>query len=179
MEIKNLECWYEGEFYVEEWKPIEGFPQYQISSFGRIKSARCPRIKLLTLSKGGKRQKPYYRLRLISLIGEKERFMVHRLVALHFISNPEHKPFVNHKDFDRFNNFFKNLEWNTGTENTHHYHNSKSKSGVIGVTWQNQSKKFRSVFHYLGVRYLVGEYKNIESAKLALNNKKKELGIKL
>ncbi|NFH40708.1 hypothetical protein FC977_13665 [Clostridium sporogenes] len=42
---------------------------------------------------------------------------VHRLVALLFIDNPKNYPEVNHKDFDRANNVFTNLEWTTHKEN--------------------------------------------------------------
>lgn len=42
---------------------------------------------------------------------------IHRLVAEYFIPNPDNKPFVHHKDHDRFNNCVNNLEWATIQEN--------------------------------------------------------------
>ena len=47
-----------------------------------------------------------------------QRFLVHRLVALHFIPNLYYKPFVLHKDGSRDNNNYKNLYWGTAKENT-------------------------------------------------------------
>lgn len=50
----------------------------------------------------------------------KRAYMLHRLVAEHFVPNPEHKPVVNHRDMDKRNNTASNLEWVTYSENSHH-----------------------------------------------------------
>lgn len=101
---------------IEEWKEIEGFSNYFISSFGNIKSLKrkVPRILLPDLNKEG-----YLRVSL-SVNGKVSRFSVHRLVALHYKDNPENEPFVNHKDGNKQNNNSDNLEWCSCSYNTIH-----------------------------------------------------------
>lgn len=54
---------------------------------------------------------------------EKVKLFLHRLVAIHFIDNPEDKEQVNHLDKVRTNNTIENLEWTTVAENAHHRDN--------------------------------------------------------
>lgn len=52
--------------------------------------------------------------------GKKFHLSIHRLVALHFIDNPNNYPEVNHKDGNKKNNHFTNLEWVTSSQNQKH-----------------------------------------------------------
>lgn len=99
-----------------EVKHIEGFSDYTISELGEVISYKRNKPKSLIpdLNKEG-----YLRV-VLSLEGETYRFSVHRLVATHFIPNPENKPFVNHKDGNKQNNHKSNLEWCDCSYNTVH-----------------------------------------------------------
>ena len=54
--------------------------------------------------------------------------LLHRLLALAYIPNPENKPTVNHKDGDKLNCKLSNLEWATYSENNLHAYRNKLKS---------------------------------------------------
>ena len=95
-------------------KLIDNFPNYSLSNDGVITNLTTGHIKSAWLCKNG-----YYYVDLQNK-GYKRKFPLHRLVAQHFIPNPDNKPTVNHIDGDKSNNSVSNLEWLTYSENTKH-----------------------------------------------------------
>lgn len=53
-------------------------------------------------------------------LGKSKNFLVHRLVAMAFLENPNHLPEVNHIDGNQENNSITNLEWTTRKGNALH-----------------------------------------------------------
>lgn len=51
----------------------------------------------------------------------------HRLVALLYVDNPDNLPEVNHKDRNKLNNHFSNLEWCTHKQNIRHSYDTGRK----------------------------------------------------
>lgn len=58
----------------------------------------------------------------VRAFGIRKWFLVHRLVALVFIPNPNNYGFINHKDGNKENNHYSNLEWTTSKRNMIHAH---------------------------------------------------------
>lgn len=62
---------------------------------------------------------------------------VHILVAKAWLPNPDNKPEVNHKDFDRSNPKVENLEWVTHKENIEYSAKANRYSGKVGANNPN------------------------------------------
>ena len=92
----------------EIWKDIEEYEGlYQVSDNGRVRSLKYGKERIL---KPERCKNGYLRVNLCK--NEKQKhFLVHRLVALTFITNPNNLPQINHKDEDKTNNSVQNLEW--------------------------------------------------------------------
>ncbi len=117
---------------------IINYPQYFILEDGRIWSGKKNRFLYLGIGTTG-----YYG---VSLYNRKLKTLrVHRLVAEHFILNPENKKEVNHKDGNKLNNHFTNLEWATAKENIAHsistglkvYTSREVKDVITGKVYKN------------------------------------------
>lgn len=74
----------------------------------------------------------YYRLTLITDDGETKYYRVNRLVALVYCAGFTEDKVVNHKDGNKLNNLFSNLEWVSVSENTIHAIQNELQTKVGG-----------------------------------------------
>ncbi len=123
-----------------EFKSIEGFPEYRIYQDGHVYSCRSKKVLKPNITRNGYKQ--------VSLCQNGGQYIkrIHRLVAEHFIDNPENKPQVDHIDRNKTNNMYWNLRWVTPSENKE---NTKvridSKFGEKYIGFDKSNNRFRVI----------------------------------
>lgn len=123
----------------EIWKHVE-IPDYlngriMISNYGNVYSLLTNKMLVLGTTKTG------YKIISTKIGGRQGKYIcykVHRLVAFAFVDGYEDGLIVNHKDGNKLNNYYENLEWVTYKENaTHATINKlyqKAKGSSIGAS---------------------------------------------
>jgi transposase len=108
-------------------KQIPFLNDYYISEEGEVFSKKRGALKKLKSHIDTSR---YYRIGLKDLNGKERKYLIHRLVAITYLDNPKKLKFVNHKDGDKYNNHFSNLEWCTFQENMKHAYSTGLKDNI-------------------------------------------------
>jgi hypothetical protein len=120
----------------EIWKTISDYPNYAVSNFGNVRrvvggaGARKGRILRAYT------HKQRYRMVVLYANGMPKQFTVHGLVARAFLGLCPEDCEINHKDLNKSNNWYKNLEYVTHSKNVVHAieHNS---FGMAKLTWKS------------------------------------------
>lgn len=96
---------------------IQGASRYYVSKCGAVYSDNINQLLKLSPQTDG-----YLQIALYLDNGTRKRLMVHRLVALQFVHNPDptSKQYVNHKNGNKNDCRTCNLEWVTAKENDTH-----------------------------------------------------------
>ena len=104
----------------------------------------------------------YARVGLFSR-GVQKHYLVHRLVASAFIKNEDNLPMVNHKDCDKLNNDYRNLEWCTNKQNMQH----ASRSGLLSGDKKSKWKR----------KFILGEAQKMLDDGMSINEISKIYGV--
>ena len=116
---------------------IQGFPKYLIYPDGRVYSKRQNKFM-----KPGKEPNGY--LHLILHNDKRKHYLIHRLVAVHYIPNPENKRCVDHINRIRNDNRIENLRWVTHSENNdNRLKQTNNKSGHKNISYCKRDNKWK------------------------------------
>lgn len=173
-------------FEQKEFTKLQGYDNYYIcKSTTEVLSTKARRntkentpkiLKQVNNSKDPRNN--YFIVTLVDSCGRRCNKAVHRLMCETFLPNPENKAHVNHKDGNKLNNLFNNLEWATEQENSQHavdiglatyehcskevhqytadgnylatYSSDREAAKVTGVQYQNISKVTRGLRNTAG-----------------------------
>lgn len=155
----------------ETWKPIPGFPGYDVSDCGRVRSYRTRMIG------NGKRwhiadtPQRYLRPGLNTsgypqvILSPGQMWLVHRLVMLIFLDPPAATHLqANHKNGLKTDNRLDNLEWVTQSENMQHSYQELGRTTPRGE--QNcRAKLDWNRVHIIRAMYQTGNYTGPELAQ--------------
>lgn len=145
----------------ELWKDVtlKGYEIYKVSSKGNIKREG-------RLLKKGTNKYGYYKVNLC-VKNIRKSVVVHRLVALAFIPNPNNYETVNHKDGNKKNNNIENLEWVTSLENLRHAKENHLFKfwNALDVYKENSNVKIGT---YYSIRTLCKELKLINRREVTI-----------
>ena len=116
---------------------INNYPNYLIYEDGRVFSKIKNKFLKHYLYNAG-----YYRVNLCKN-GKDNKFLIHRLIAEHYIPNHEKKRCVDHIDRNKLNNNLINLRWATHTENNNNIPKRiTNTSGHSNVRYVKKRKEY-------------------------------------
>lgn len=120
----------------EEYRILDTIDsKYAISNLGNIKNIKTSKILKPEITNKG------YKKVNLSINGKRQKFYIHRLVAMMFLENdnPDVKNNVNHKDGNKLNNNADNLEWCSSSDNQIHAIRTGLKQQCIPIEAINLS----------------------------------------
>jgi len=153
---------------LENWRLINGYDNYEISSHGRCRNNKTSRIFKPGIRSG------YY---VVSLRKNNitKIYPIHRLVAFAFLDNPLNKKCVDHIDGNTINNMLSNLRWATLHENQGNRSKQENTSSKYkGVYFCKKIKKWKAEIRINGKKKYLGFFKNEEDAGRAYDEKARE-----
>tara|TARA_R110000796_G_C14288431_1_gene403632 strand:+ start:58 stop:558 length:501 start_codon:yes stop_codon:yes gene_type:complete len=119
---------------------IQGYPNYLIYEDGRVFTKKYNKFLKPSTHQDGYKQ-------VVLGIGVKNKsktIKIHRLVAIHYIPNPENKPEVDHINQDPSDNRVENLRWVTSKENSDNRRTimKTNKSGHKHISYHKQQNRW-------------------------------------
>jgi hypothetical protein len=154
----------------ELFRRIDGYDNYYVSNKGNVKNNKTNKIMKPFNDTGGYKQLNLYKN------GKRKMFLIHRLVAIAFIENPDNKKVIDHIDKNKANNNVKNLRWATSKVNKFNQCKYKNNtSGFKGVSFNKKANKYEARININGKTKYLKHYETPEEASEKYEIKAKEI----
>ncbi len=148
----------------EHWASIDGYRNYEISWWGRVRNRNTARILKPQTSTPG-----YLMVRL-SKNGKSLIHYIHQLVAREWVGNPEEKRCVDHIDGSRTNNHWENLRYATHSENSRNKKRRSDGTSVYkGVSYYKPTGKWKASIGISGKENYLGYFASEREAAESYN----------
>jgi hypothetical protein len=139
---------YEGQYKIHIDGYVLSADQFVIrGTLGKKVLLKGRRLKLQTSTQG------YYYVHLFK-DGKSKNIMIHRLIAIHFIPNPENHSIINHKNGIKTDNSVENLEWCDQKHNLNH----AFKTGLNKYVQKNDRHRSKAVFQLDSNKLIIKEF---------------------
>lgn len=149
----------------EIWTDVHGFEGlYKISNMGRLKSYKVAQVG--SVMKTTNKKGDYIRVVLEGVGFKRKTISIHRLVAIHFIPNPNNYDTVNHIDGNKQNNKYTNLEWTSQSSNTKHSREILHRNQLNGMIEYNKTQRAKKISCYDKTGKLLRTYESPQEASL-------------
>ena len=147
---------------------INGYPNYLIYEDGRVWSKNYNRfLKPYLNNTNG-----YYQIGFFNN-NKRKAFSIHRLIALHYIPNPNNYETVDHIDRDKQNNNINNLRWASRTmqQSNRKVHSNTGEKHIYKSKYLYEIQKKYCFSEYLNCeKYTLDDAINLRDSLLSLYN---------
>ena len=148
----------------ELWASIDGYRNYEVSWWGRVRNIDTSRILKPQSSGNG------YLIVRLSKNGKAKNHNIHQLVAREWVPNPGEKRCVDHTDGSRTNNNWENLRYATHSENSRNMKRHTDGSSIYkGVSYNKALNKWQATIHLNGKSKHLGVFTDDREAAEAYN----------
>ena len=119
---------------MEEWRVINDYPNYSISSLGQVKNNKNNQIKNVNESNRGYLIVDLYKNNI------RKHFSIHQLVGIHFLPNWNNYKEIDHKNRNKLDNRVINLRWCSRSENLRNTSKTEGCSSKYKGVYFNKSR---------------------------------------